>query len=177
GPVGSCARGADDPVTFEEARASFPVLERVAYLNAGTNGPLARATVEAIVAQAERELVHGRSGKAYYESIHAWRARARQALARVVGVEPELVALATSTTNACNIVLAGLDLGAEDEVVTTDVEHFGLLGPLHASGARVRVARIRDLPHERALAAILAEVGPGTRLVALSHVSWMTGNV
>lgn len=162
---------------FEEARAAFPVLERVAYLNAGTNGPLARATVAAMAEQAERELEHGRSSKAYYESIHALRARTREALAGVLGVAPELVALATSTTNACTIVLAGLDLGPDDEVVTTDVEHFGLLGPLSASGVRVRVARIRDLPPERALDAILAEVGPRTRLVAVSHVSWMTGNL
>ena len=28
-------------MTFEEARAQFPVLERYAYLNAGSNGPLA----------------------------------------------------------------------------------------------------------------------------------------
>src|SRR5205807_1263906 len=42
------ARRADRPVTFEEARAAFPVLERLAYLNAGTNGPLARATAEAM---------------------------------------------------------------------------------------------------------------------------------
>ena len=27
-------------MTFEEARAQFPVLERLAYLNAGTFGPL-----------------------------------------------------------------------------------------------------------------------------------------
>ena len=35
-------------MTFEEARAQFPVLDRIAYLNAGTFGPLARATSEAI---------------------------------------------------------------------------------------------------------------------------------
>ena len=39
-------------MTFEEARAQFPVLERFAYLNAGTFGPLARATVEAMVERA-----------------------------------------------------------------------------------------------------------------------------
>jgi L-cysteine/cystine lyase len=60
--------------------------------------------------------------------------------------------------------------------VTTDEEHFGLLGPLHASTARVRVAHTRARPPEEALAAILGEVGPRTRLLALSHVSWMTGN-
>ena len=31
-------------VTFEEARAQFPVLEKIAYLNAGTFGPVSRAT-------------------------------------------------------------------------------------------------------------------------------------
>ena len=32
-------------------------------------------------------------------------------------------------------------------------------------------------PPERALETILAEIGPRTRLLALSHVSWQTGNV
>ncbi len=56
-------------MTFEEARAQFPVLERYAYLNAGTNGPLARATVDAIVEQVQRDLVEGRSNKQYFERM------------------------------------------------------------------------------------------------------------
>jgi L-cysteine/cystine lyase len=164
-------------VTFAEARAAFPVLERLVHLNAGTFGPLARATVDAVAVQAARELEAGRGGKAYYEAIQAARAGAREAIAGVLGVGAETIALAYSTSSACNVVFAGLGLGPDDEVVTTDAEHFGLLGPLHASGARVRVAAIRDLPPERALDAILAEVGPRTRLLALSHVSWSTGNL
>ena len=35
-------------MTFEEARAQFPVLERYAYLNAGTLGPLSRSTLAAM---------------------------------------------------------------------------------------------------------------------------------
>src|SRR5436305_795952 len=31
-------------MNYDEARRQFPVLERTAYLNAGTNGPLARST-------------------------------------------------------------------------------------------------------------------------------------
>jgi L-cysteine/cystine lyase len=164
-------------MTFEEARAAFPVLQRLAHLNAGTHGPVARATAEAMAAQAERELENGRGGAAYYEQLQALRAAARAAIAGVLGVDGAHVALTYSTSAACNIVLAGLDLGSEDEIVTTDCEHFGLLGPLHASGARLRFAPIRQLAPERALEAILAELGPRTRLVALSHVSWMTGNV
>ncbi|MBZ5542940.1 MAG: hypothetical protein LAO07_04580 [Acidobacteriia bacterium] len=36
------------------------------------------------------------------------------------------VALVDSTTRGCSVVIAGLDLQPEDEVVTTDQEHFGL---------------------------------------------------
>ena len=164
-------------MTFEEVRASFPVLERLAYLNAGTVGPLARSTYEALVDGDRREFEEGRGGRPYFEWMMSVREELRAALAGVIGVAPELVAPTTSTTEGCNIVVAGLALRPEDEVVTTDVEHFGLLGPLHASGARVRVARVRDLPADQALDAILAETGPRTRLVALSHVAWTTGHV
>ncbi len=101
-------------MTFEEARAAFPVLERLAYLNAGTNGPLARATAEAMVAQALLELAEGRSGADYYTSSRELRERVRGKLAALIGVPPGNVALTTSTTNGCNIVLAGLGLGPDD---------------------------------------------------------------
>jgi L-cysteine/cystine lyase len=162
-------------VTFDEARAAFPVLERLAHLNAGTFGPLARSTAEAVAAEQEAELERGRGGPAYRDRMFELRAAARDAVAGVIGVPSDHVALTYSTTSACNLVLAGFGLRPEDEVVTTDTEHFGLLGPLHASGARVRVAR--TLEADDALAAILAEVGPRTRLLALSHVSWQTGNL
>jgi L-cysteine/cystine lyase len=60
--------------------------------------------------------------------------------------------------------------------VTTDTEHFGLLGPLHGSGARVRIAEVGERHGDEAFEAIAALVGPRTRLVALQHVSWWTGN-
>ncbi len=73
----------------------------------------------------------------------------RAARGRCCGVAPEQVALTGSTTDGCNIVLAGLGLGPDDEIVTTDVEHFGLLGPLHASGARIARRPVRERPAER----------------------------
>ncbi|HJU48823.1 MAG TPA: aminotransferase class V-fold PLP-dependent enzyme [Gaiellaceae bacterium] len=155
-------------MTFEEARAQFPVLERVAYLNAGTFGPLARATVEAQEAQALRELAEGRRGKPYFDELLALREEVRGRLAALVGAPAEAVALTTSTTDGAAVVLAGLGLGPEDEVVTTAEEHFGLLGALRSSPARVVVA-----PADPEL--IVAAVTPRTRLLALSQVLWTTG--
>ena len=129
-------------MTFEEARAQFPVLERFAYLQAGSVGPLARATIEAMRdrggARASRR---ERERRAFERDPRAARGASRRARRRSSDVDVEHVALTASTTDGCNIVLAGLDLGPDDEVVTTTDEHFGLLGPLHASGARVVVAR------------------------------------
>jgi L-cysteine/cystine lyase len=155
-------------VTFEEARAQFPVLDRVAYLQAGTCGPLARPTFDAMRAEEERDLVDGRAGGEYIERILTLRSELRARFAELVSVEPEQVALTSSTTDGCNIVLAGLDVGPQDEVITTTDEHFGLLGPLHASGARIVV-----VPPEPD--AIEAAVTPSSRLLAISEVLWTTG--
>jgi L-cysteine/cystine lyase len=164
-------------MTFEEARAAFPVLERYAYLNAGSVGPLARASAEAMAAAQERELEHGRGGRAYFDAVLGARESLRATLARLLDVSTDNVALTTSTTESCNVVMTGLGLERSDDVVTTDVEHFGLLGPLHVSGARVRVAEIRGLPADRALDVILGACTPRTKLIALSHVAWTTGHV
>ncbi len=164
-------------MTFDEARAQFPVLERFAYFNAGTLGPLSRATVAAMDERARFDQRHGRGGKAWFESVLDLRANVRGRVAALISSSTDQLALTSSTTDGCNIVLAGLRLGADDEVVTTDSEHPGLLLPLHVSGARVRVARVAGRPTAEALETILSCITPRTRLIALSNVLWTTGQV
>ena len=162
-------------MTPDEARALFPVLERVAYLNAGTFGPLARPTADVMVEQVRLDVERGRSGRTYIDEMQAVRARLRALVAELIGATVDHVALTGSTTDGCNIVLGGLGLEASDEIVTTDAEHFGLAGPVFTSGASVRVARVQELGPEEALEAILREVTPKTRLLAVSHVLWTNG--
>jgi L-cysteine/cystine lyase len=164
-------------MTFEEARAQFPVLERFAYLNAGTMGPLARATAQAMIERTQLDLEQGRGGKPYFEAMFVLREGVRERLAALLAVPADRIALTSSTSEGCNIVLAGLDLGPDDEVVTTDAEHPGLLGPLHASGARVRVVEVSAHPVAEALDRLAGAVTPQTKLLALSHVLWTTGQV
>ena len=158
-------------------RRGLPVLERRAYLNAGTFGPVPRASVEAMQEVELRELEEGRSSRAYFERVMADRDELRGRLAALVGAPPECVALTSSTTEGCNVVLAGLGIRPGDEVVTTDSEHPGLFGGLVVSGATIRQAAIRDLPAAEVLAALEAELSPRTKLIAVSHVSWLTGAV
>ena len=158
-------------------RAGLPVLDRCAYLNAGTFGPLPRAAVEAMQAVERLELERGRSSREYFERALADRDELKAALAGLLGTSPDCIALTASTTEGCNVVLSGLGIGPGDEVVTTDSEHPGLFGGLVASGAAIRAAAIRDRPAGEALAALEAELTPRTNLIAVSHVSWLTGAV
>jgi L-cysteine/cystine lyase len=164
-------------VDLNAVRAELPVLQHYAYLNAGTNGPLPRRTADAMVRVVERDLVEGRSSKPYFEGLLAQREELRGTFARVLHAPVDTVALATSTTEGCNIVLTGLGIGPGDEVVTTDSEHPGLFGGLIASGADLRTVELSARPAAEALDALEAAITPRTRLIALSHVSWLTGAV
>ncbi len=155
-----------EPATL---RAAFAVLDRYAYLNAGTCGPIARAAAEAAAAELRIQVEEGRWTPTF-ERMLELQPRQRAVYAERVGAAPEDVALTTSTSEGVVRVLAGLDLGPGDEVVTGDEEHPGLLGPLAALRRRTG-AHVRMVP----FASLADAVGPATRLVACSHVSWIGG--
>jgi L-cysteine/cystine lyase len=150
-------------------RSNFPVLASRAYLNAGTDGPLPAVAAEAAHRELRRALEYGRAAE-HFERRAALARELRGAYARALGAEPADVALTTSTTEGMASVIAGLELTAGDEIVTSDEEHPGLLGPLAAArderGVSVRLVPLSDVANA---------VGPRTRLVACSHVSWMSG--
>ena len=102
-------------MTFEEARAAFPVLERYAYLNAGSVGPMARPTYEAI-AEAERDELGPRGGHEAFDRIMELRERLRRVVAAQIGVDADHVSLTTSTSEAspCGVGRPGPWPGGRD---------------------------------------------------------------
>ena len=164
-------------MTWPEARALFPVLDRYAYLNAGTFGPLSRATLDAMSTLRTWEGIHGRAGRPYFDQTLEGRERVRALFADQIQAPVDNVALTESTTQGVHVAVIGLGLGAGDEIVMTDAEHFGLTGPLAASGATLRVAKVRGAPASDVYGLIEREVTSRTRLIATSAVSWIDGTV
>ena len=152
-------------------RAEFPVLGSLAYLNAGTDGPLPARAIAAAERELARELGEGRA-KAHFERRGELNAGLRRAYARALGCEATDVALTTCTTEGMAQIIDGLRLSRGDEIVTSDEEHPGLLGPLGAA-RELNGVQIREAP----LAEVANAVGPRTRLIACSHVGWMSGCV
>lgn len=158
-----------DPASF---RAQFPVFERFSYLNAGTEGPVPSRAADAVHQRIELEASQGRCGRPYFERLMELADLLREAYAAVLGCDPTEVALTGSTTDGVNTVLAGLNLSPGEEIITSDEEHPGLLAPLGRARRRYGV-RVRVVP----FAELAGAVSPTTRLVACSHVSWVSGRV
>jgi selenocysteine lyase/cysteine desulfurase len=150
-------------------RAEFPVVRELAYLNAGTDGPLPARAVRAVADELEREAIDGRAS-AHFARRTALNDRLREAYARALGAAPADVALTTCTSEGIAQVVGGLALEPGDQIVTSDEEHPGLLGAL-AAARELRGVEIREAPFGELAEAVSAR----TRLVACSHVGWISG--
>jgi L-cysteine/cystine lyase len=168
-----------DANDLSRLRDELPAAETAAYLNAGTFGPMPRSTYAVLAGELGRELWRGRTGTSAFQRYQAAAAAARSAFAEAVASPPERIALTHSTTGGVNLALGGLEWHAGDEVVTTDAEHPGLDEPLDELARRhgVVVHRAQVLGAEDPAAPIEALVGERTRLIAVSHVLWGTGQV
>jgi selenocysteine lyase/cysteine desulfurase len=158
-------------VELSGLRAEFPVLNELAYLNAGTDGPLPARAVQATVEELEREAAQGRT-QAHFERRSELNGELRAVYATALRCDTKDLALTTSTSEGLAQVIGGLDLSPGDEIVTSDEEHPGLLGALVAA-RELKGVTVRAV----ALANVADAVGPHTRLIACSHVGWMSGSL
>jgi L-cysteine/cystine lyase len=190
GPAGPGGAGRRSPVADGDAerarvaaiREGLPALRAGIFLDAGTCGPLPSETAAAMAEVAARELVVGRAHRDVWPETQGRLDEARAAVAAILTTDVDLVAITHSTTEGCNLAVGSAGLRPGDRVVTTNLEHPGLLGPLAVArdrcGVELVVADVGDGGDDgRTLAALEAAMGSGTRLVAASHVAWSTGAV
>lgn len=168
----------DNDAKLASIRTELPVTWRYVYMNTGTNGPLPNRAHEALGAYAQRELIEGRISSTAFTEMLETIGRARAAMADVLGCDARDVALTHNTTEGINIALMGIDWRPGDEIITATTEHPGVLYPaylLHQRyGVRIRMTDIGK-PGVDPVDALRQALGPRTRAVALSHVSWSTG--
>lgn len=180
-PLSPSPAGSPDPTDAERVariRADLPAATRYVYMNAGTNGPLPMSCHSAMAEWSARELASGRILlSSLPDMLAAWSAT-RAAVAGLVGCDADEVALTHSATEGINIALMGIDWRAGDEIVIASTEHAG--GLLTVFQIRQRYGAgivMTDIGKANVdpVRALKAALGPYTRAVVLSHVSWSTG--
>lgn len=147
-------------------RDEFPVCGRLAFLNAGSDGPVPQRAADAAADEVQLQASEGRDGAYFMRRGDLRREQARE-YAVLLGCDADELSLTTCTTDGISLVAAGFGRG--DRIVTSDVEHPGVYAPL--AQARGRGAEVVTAPFDRIHEAIDSK----TSAVVCSHVSWVSG--
>jgi len=165
---------------LSEIRAQVPAVNAQVYLNTGTAGPLPDPVRAAMVESLAAQGADGRIGLDYFGKVARLKREIRARHAALLGCAPEEIALTQNTTDGMNLVTLGVNWRPGDEAITTNLEHAGALFPLFAArerfGITIKIADVLERPNEAA-AVIERLITPRTKLISLSHVSFITGAV
>src|SRR5437764_298245 len=159
----------------------MPATTSCMYLNTGTSGPLPTCVLQAMQQYLQDQWQNGRLGTAAFEAMTAIYNDARKSVARLLHADVQEIALTDNTGEGLNIISYGFHWHKGDEVITTNHEHISLLAPLYQIrdryGIIIRKADLGPSADRPILQAIADLVTPRTRLISLSHITWMTGAV
>ena len=157
-----------------ELRAEIPALDEGAYLNYGAHGPSPRRVTAAVTDELETH-EFGAAETDPYEAAFDSYERSRRRVADLIGADPDGVALTESTSDGIARVAAALDLGPEDTVVRTDLEHPAGVLPwkrLERAGVSVEVVETdRGRIDRDAFADAVADAA----VVCFSAITWTHG--
>lgn len=158
-------------LTDESRRRDFPSLEGMAYLNTAAEGIPPRAVLEAL-GQYGRDKLLGMDGRKLHEA--QWQG-VRSGAAGLLGLEPEEIGICSCTSEAFNLAALALRLREGDEVIVNDLDFPAGVTPWLTPDcpATLRVWRSRD--GALRIEDLEGLLGPGTRLVATSLVSFYNG--
>jgi cysteine desulfurase/selenocysteine lyase len=174
------------PFDVEALRAEFPILGREAngrplvYLDNAASAQKPDAVIEAMAGQMRGAYanVHRGLHTLANETTEAFEA-ARATVARFINAPtPDSVVFTKSGTQAINIVAAGLEVKAGDEIVLSVMEHHSNIVPWHfLREHKGAVLRWLDIDDDGGIdvAALDALIGPRTKLVAITHMSNVLG--
>ncbi len=153
-------------------RSDFLGLDGVSYLYSGAEGPML-ASVAAGLQEYAQQKSRAEAGRAHHAAVTR---TCKEALARLLHVSEGDIALVGSASEGISAVGGLIDFRAGDNVVINDLEFPSVVLPwlrLKSRGVEVRVVRHRgwDIRTDD----VLNAVDRRTRLVALSHVSFVNG--
>ena len=173
------AAAADDETLFRMVRREFPFDEDRVPMNAANLCPSPRSVGDR-VSELTRDIDHDCSfqNRGKFADL---REMAREQVAAQLGVSGDELALVRNTSEANNIVNAGIPLGEGDEVLLWDQNHptNNVAWDVRAAryGFSVRRVSVPKAPaSEEDLAAPFIEAfGANTKVVAITHVSNVSG--
>src|SRR5580704_5619100 len=139
-------------------RSEFPALQNRSYLNTATFGQLPRRATEAVAKHwRHRDELACTDFLSWYDDVD----RLRGSVAKLIGATPDDISFVSNAASALGMVLAGLDLKPDENIVTLQDEFPNYL----------YMEQMREVAWER----FYESIDSKTRLVAISEVNYSTG--
>ncbi len=176
----------DDPNYWSWIRRQFSIPPDEAYFNTGTLGACPRPVLDAVVdsmRDMEQTIARFDYRAEHPEYIAGYRAQEdlRKKAGGILNASAEEIALVQNATMAINFIANGLSLQPGDEVLLTDQEHPGALGPWELRAKRQGIV-VKKLvipiptPDPATVVKIFADaIGARTRVIAVPHVTSKNG--
>jgi isopenicillin-N epimerase len=166
---------------WEMVKRQYPLKDGLIYLNAANVAPASRP----VLAKYQDMLVDFQGDPSFqnrekFEAIHE---RLRGKVGKLLGVTGEEIAITRNTSEASNIIVQGLDLKSGDEIIALDQNHPSNLSSWQIRakrhGLKVRVVTVPQPAKSRdeLIGLIEKEMGPQTRVVAITHQTNTTGQL
>jgi cysteine desulfurase / selenocysteine lyase len=150
----------------------FPLARQLVYLDTAAEGLPPATAGQALL----RYFEHKSMGAAGRPSLYETGQETTALAAGMLGASPNEVALLGSASEALNLLANSIDWANGDEVVIMDLEFPSNVLPwlrIRRHGVQVRLVRSQEGRVE--LADFLEAIGPRTRLVTVSQVSYKNG--
>ena len=172
-------------------RAGFPILRRrvhgrpLVYLDNAATTQKPQAVIDRIVRyySEENANIHRGVHQLSADATNAWDAARERVRQLVNAADVREIVFVRGVTDAINLVAATYGrthIGAEDQVVVSELEHHSNIVPwqmlCEEKGARLRVIPISDAGELR-LDEYERLLGPRTRIVSVTHVSNALGTI
>ncbi|HUP60240.1 MAG TPA: aminotransferase class V-fold PLP-dependent enzyme [Thermoanaerobaculia bacterium] len=150
-------------------RSLFPVTRNLIYFNHAAVGPLSVRAYEAMERHARDQREHG---ALHWRDWYAEYDRAREAAAKLIGAQPDEIAILKNTSEGISFVAEGLRWREGDNVITTAFEFASNWTPWKRLERRGVECRVAQLP---TVAEIEKRIDDRTRVVTVSSVAFHNG--
>ena len=161
------------PIDLRRYRDEFPVSQSSIYMNHAAVAPISRRVLAAMVRLLEDVHHHGlEHGESWLEAYEA----ARGSAARLLNADAAEIALTKNTSEGISFFANGLDWQPGDEVVSVASEFPANFYPWKFQERKgVRLRLVEETEGRLSLDALSQALTPRTRVVAVSHVQYISG--
>jgi isopenicillin-N epimerase len=172
---------AEDEDFWMAVRQGFALDPNIVNFNNGGCSPSPRVVQECL----RRQLEFANQAPSYFmwRNLEPEIEGVRKRLAALFGADPEEVAITRNASESLMTCLFGLPLERGDEVLTTSQDYPRMINTLKQRERREGIKMVQvDVPpapktHEEIIAAFERGLTPRTKMILVSHVVFMTGQI